>query len=154
MSVKLELLRKKRCFLEKFTQLAQILHDRRLWRSRQISTLCESISQENHQNMFWGWNFRASLECIWCYQMSWIDRLWHSQNFTWERLLSVKKSQGNWNACFEKFGWQALACFRDQTVSGKVLDVTTCLGNCCMAGLRWWVFLCSKIEASLENCWM
>ena len=46
---------KLRCFPEKFTQLAQILHDRRLWRSRQISTLnlytlhcgllhCEQIS--------------------------------------------------------------------------------------------------------------
>ena len=30
---------KLRCFPEKFTQLAQILHDRRSWRSRQISTL-------------------------------------------------------------------------------------------------------------------
>merc|ERR1711879_174115 len=27
-----------RCFLDKFTQLARILHDRRSWRSRQIST--------------------------------------------------------------------------------------------------------------------
>ena len=42
-SVNLELLRKfckkMRCFLEKFTQLTQILHDRRSRRSRQISTL-------------------------------------------------------------------------------------------------------------------
>ena len=30
---------KRRCFLEKFTQLAQILHDRWSRRSRQISTL-------------------------------------------------------------------------------------------------------------------
>ena len=30
---------KLRCFPEKFTQLAHILHDRRSWRSRQISTL-------------------------------------------------------------------------------------------------------------------
>ena len=29
-----------RCFPGKFTQLAQILHDRQLWRSRQISSLC------------------------------------------------------------------------------------------------------------------
>ena len=43
MCVNLEVLRKlcekSRCFPGKFTQLAQILHDRRSWRSRQISTL-------------------------------------------------------------------------------------------------------------------
>ena len=32
-------MQKMRCFLDKFTQLARILHDRRLRRSRQISTL-------------------------------------------------------------------------------------------------------------------
>ena len=41
--VNLEILRKlckkMRCFLGKFTRLAQILHDRRSWRSQQISTL-------------------------------------------------------------------------------------------------------------------
>ena len=37
-----KLCEKLRCFLEKFTQLAQILHERRSWRSRQISTLCPS----------------------------------------------------------------------------------------------------------------
>ena len=36
------LCRKSRCFLGKFTHLKQILHDRRSWRSRQISTLSGS----------------------------------------------------------------------------------------------------------------
>ena len=34
-----KLCKKSRCFPGEFTQLAQILHDRRSWRSRQISTL-------------------------------------------------------------------------------------------------------------------
>ena len=113
--------------------------------------------------MFWGWNFRASLECIWCYQMSWIDRLWHSQNFTWARLLNVKSSQGNWNARFENFGWQSLACFRDWNVSGKALDVTTCLENFCLTGLSWRVFFAQNsnfsgklldVRTCLQNCLM
>ena len=33
-----QIVQKMRCFLDKFTQLARILHDRRSWRSRQIST--------------------------------------------------------------------------------------------------------------------
>ena len=39
-----KLCEKLRCFLGKFTQLAQILHDRWLQRSRQISTLMISVS--------------------------------------------------------------------------------------------------------------
>ena len=33
-----QIVQKMRCFLDKFTQLARILHDRRSWQSRQIST--------------------------------------------------------------------------------------------------------------------
>ena len=39
---------KSRCFLEKFTQIAKILHDRRSWRSRQISTLCTVRVKQSH----------------------------------------------------------------------------------------------------------
>ena len=40
-----KLCEKLRCFSGKFTQLAQILHDRRSRRSREISTLCEHWKQ-------------------------------------------------------------------------------------------------------------
>ena len=60
--VNLEVLRKLykklRCFPGKFTQLAQILHDRRSWRSRQISTLfwickIEKVLDMQYQRNFW-----------------------------------------------------------------------------------------------------
>ena len=62
-------------------------------------------------------NVRASLECIWCYQMSWIDRLWHSQNFTWARLLNVKSSQGKLlltiPCSFQRLDclWKSVGCY-------------------------------------------
>ena len=45
------LCKKSRCFPGKFTQLAKILHDRWLWRSRQVSTLLGRWSSEAQ----WRW---------------------------------------------------------------------------------------------------
>ena len=53
-----------RCFLEKFTQLAQILHDRQSRRSRQISTLLPRFldlfntfySKQKFQQAFRSWS--------------------------------------------------------------------------------------------------
>ena len=60
------------CFPEKFTQLAQILHDRRSWRSRQISTLSiQNIHfsgglaiQPWHLRPRWRWQ-------LWLYSSRW-----------------------------------------------------------------------------------
>ena len=54
-----KLCEKLRCFLWKFTQLARILHDRRSWRSRQISTLSTKVN-------IWWHLFSCSISILSC----------------------------------------------------------------------------------------
>ena len=94
--VLLDILCKKwRCFPGKFTQLAKILHDRRSWRSRQISTLVGSVIFDCLSGWSYDWIYQVPMvgltrkNCSKDYYEDMKDRTGnHFYELEWRRMIS------------------------------------------------------------------
>ena len=150
-----KLCEKSRCFLGKFTQLAQILHNRRSWRSRQISTLHLCLSSSIINSVIISSTLHLYDEC---YQISLSFNNDQSFNLSYfiivlyyNDILIGDYIQG-WRLCIHYYHHKRKPWHFDYIISCSFL-IETLRKNCLSTFVRLTIeYICNKTEWIVPSC--